>query len=48
MEPLGYCEAMLDGCAYVLREVADLGFVAPEDGAGIEHEVFVCEAGIVV
>src|ERR1039458_10601440 len=48
MEPLGYSEAVLDGCAYVLREVADLGFVAPEDCAGVEREVLVGEAGIVI
>ncbi len=47
MEPLGDGEAVLDGCADVLREVADLGFVAPEDGAGVEGEVLVGEAGIV-
>ena len=47
MEPLGDGEAVLDGCAYVLGEVADLGFVAPEDGAGVELEVLVGEAGIV-
>src|ERR1035438_10181248 len=48
MEPLGNGEAVLDGGAYVLREVADLGFVAPEDGAGIENEFLVGEAGVVV
>src|ERR1017187_10714080 len=47
MEPLGDREAVLDGGAYVLREIADLGFVAPEDGAGVENEVFVGEAGVV-
>jgi hypothetical protein len=47
MEPLGDGEAVFDGCADVLREVADLGFVAPEDRAGVEGKVFVGEAGIV-
>src|ERR1039458_5946679 len=48
MEPLGYGEAVLDGRAYVLREVADLGFMAPEDGAGVENEVLVGQARIIV
>src|ERR1035438_7981343 len=48
MEPLGNGEAVLDGGAYVLREVADLGFVAPEDGAGIENEFLVGEAGVLM
>src|ERR1017187_5704215 len=48
MEPLGNGEAVLDGGAYVLREVTDLGFVAPEDGAGVENEVLVGETGVVV
>src|ERR1017187_5932905 len=48
MEPLGNGEAVLDGGAYVLREVTDLGFVAPEDGAGVENEFLVGEAGVVV
>ena len=47
MEPLGDGEAVFDGRAYVLGEVADLGFVAPEDGAVVEFEVLVGEAGIV-
>ena len=46
--PLGYCEAVLDGCAYVLREVADLRFMAPEDGAGVEREVLVGQAWVVI
>ena len=48
MEPLGDGEAVLDGRAYVLGEVADLRFVAPEDGAGVENEILVGEAGVVV
>ena len=47
MQPLGDGEAVLDGCADVLREVADLRLVAPEDGAGVEREFLVGEAGIV-
>ena len=33
--------------AHVLRKVADLRFVSPEDRAGVEREVLVGEAGIV-
>jgi len=33
MEPFGDAEAVLDERADVLREVTDLGFVAPEDRA---------------
>ena len=47
MQPLGYGEPVLDGCAHVLRKVADLRFVSPENGAGVESEILVGEAGIV-
>ena len=45
MEPLSYGRAVLDCGAFVLGEVADLGFMAPDDGAGVEFEID--EAGVV-
>jgi len=52
MEPLGDGEAGLDAridsCPDVLREVADLGFVTPEDGTGVQSKVLVGEARIVI
>ncbi len=47
MQPLGHAEAVFDGGAHVLRKVADLRFVAPEDRAVVERKILVGEAGIV-
>ena len=47
VQPLGHRQAVFDGRAHVLRKVAHLRLVAPEDRAGVERKVFVGEAGIV-
>ncbi len=46
MQPLGHREAVRNGGAHILREVADLRRVAPGDGARVEGELGVGEAGV--
>src|SRR5208282_3043510 len=47
MQPVSDGQAMLNGCAHVLRKVAHLRLVTPEDGPRIECEAGLGEAGIV-
>ncbi len=47
VEPLGDGGAVGDGAGVVLGEVADLGFVAPLDGAGVDGDVGFFDAGAV-
>src|SRR6266567_151003 len=47
VEPVRGRHAELDGALVVLGEVADLGLVAPLDGAGVDGDVLLLDAGAV-